>query len=109
MNVKTPDIIDLASSISKNTAIYHDYLTQNSLPLPSHDVDLSQQQQSEPQSLPQEIAAALAAATEASFELHELLLGPVGRVTAAPFEVNLRARTVPLQIKLSRIDRVTNI
>lgn len=85
-----PSIVELASSISKNTAIYHDYLTQNNLPLPTHDVDLLLQQP-ESQPLPQEIAAALETATEASHELHQLLSGPVGRVTGAAFEVNASA------------------
>ena len=82
-----PTIIELASSITKSTAIYHDYLAQKNLPLPAHDVT-PLQQRAESNTLPQEIAAALDAAIEASYELHQLLVGPVGCVVGAAAEVN---------------------
>ena len=98
-------IIELASSLSKNTETYHDYLTENNLPLPTHDIDLLHQQPGS-QPLPQEIAAALETAIEASHDLHQLLLGPVGCVMGAAAEV-IRAFS-PLQRKLKSVYSLTN-
>ena len=84
-------IEELLSLISLNTRRYQEYLQANSLSLPSHDVIRSESSDSEPSTLakplPNDIEEVLRAAIEASHELHQLLLGPVGRVLAAAVDV----------------------
>jgi len=69
----TANIVELANAVAENTAKLHAYLSENGLPLPSHD-PISQP--GPPPELPKEIADAQDAAINATWELHELLIGP---------------------------------
>lgn len=67
-------IVELAKTIASNTAKYEDYLVSKGLPTPTHvpsehEVVLN---------VPPEIAGLRQQAIEASHELHELLIGPMG-------------------------------
>ena len=82
-------IESLLSVISSNTSKYQKYLQAQALPLPSHnamapDIAVSRVSLAP---LPKDIEEALNAATEASHELHQLLLRPVGRVLEAAVQV----------------------
>lgn len=83
------NITELAYTILVNTAKYNDHLLKHGLPLPSHNA--SSFDQKSPLSLPDDVTAALEAATEATHELHQLLLGPIGCLMSAASEVGSRA------------------
>lgn len=82
--MKSKSVTELAIQISSNTQIYSDYLTHNALPLPSHSPVSSSDT---PSMLPKDVAAALDTAIESTHELHQLLIGPVGRIMGAAAEV----------------------
>lgn len=81
-----PTITDLAAIITKNTAIYNDFLTETGLPSPSHTPIPPP---GPPLQLPNEVAAALDAAKEATHELHMLLLNPVELVLSSVPDVRM--------------------
>jgi len=93
----TPTIIDLASRIAKNTAIYDEYLSSQGLPTPSHHIlppkDTTQ--------LPPNVQLAREEAIEAAHDLHELLLGPAGMLMSAAPSV----RGAPFYIPYLTINR----
>lgn len=82
----SPSIIDLANAVSTNTAKYHAYLVAQGLPLPSHEPSPNILNQS-PVELPAEIGAARDAAINATYELHELLIGPYALLSNSIFQV----------------------
>ena len=83
----TRSITELASIVASNTEKYNDYLLDEGLPLPSHNTS-SSLAQGPPPPLPDHVETALVEATEASYALHQLLVGPVGRVYGAAVEVS---------------------
>ena len=83
----TRSITELASIVASSTKKYNDYLLDEGLPLPSHNTS-PYAAQGPPPPLPDHVATALVEATEASHALHELLVGPVGRVCGAAVEVS---------------------
>ena len=83
----TRSITELASIVASSTKKYNDYLLDEDLPLPSHNASSSPAQEPPPL-LPAHVATALLEATEASYALHQLLVGPVGRVYGAAVEVS---------------------
>ena len=64
-------ILELASTISENTAKIDQYLTSNDLPKPSFEIDSPVNL-----ALPKTLEAARDAVIDANTELSELLLGP---------------------------------
>ncbi|PQE04189.1 6-hydroxytryprostatin B O-methyltransferase protein [Rutstroemia sp. NJR-2017a BVV2] len=70
-------IVELASNISKNTAMVAKYLESHGIPSPSFKKDYV-----EPKDLPTEIMAAKQAIVEATEELNVLALGPTAFLTA---------------------------
>ncbi len=69
-------ILDLSKSVATNTAIYYNFLVAHGHPLASHNPAVLPV----PLSLPPDIEAARDAAIQASFDLHELLIGLYGIV-----------------------------
>lgn len=86
-------ILELSNSVAVNTAKYHDYLTENGLSLPSHDPEAPPV----PLTLPPEVTAARDAAIQASYDLHELLIGPHGILLDALYQVLYKAIITPTQ------------
>ncbi|PVH96057.1 S-adenosyl-L-methionine-dependent methyltransferase [Periconia macrospinosa] len=78
----SPSILELSQSVATNTSIFHDYLTAEGLPLPSHEPSIPPP----PLNLPSEIAAARDAAIQASYDLYELLIGPYGILLNGMFQ-----------------------
>lgn len=78
-------IIELADIIASNTIQYNDYLVSNGLPIPTH----SPSENEAPAEVPTAIAGARQQVIEASHELHELLIGPMG----VPFTAYARVGT----------------
>jgi hypothetical protein len=67
-------IIELADIIASNTTKYNEYLVSNGLPPPTH----TPSEKETPLDVPENIASLREQTIEASHELHELLIGPVG-------------------------------
>jgi len=67
----TPQILELAATISHSTGMLNEILTAKGHPTPSFAEDA-------PRSLPKEAVAAQDAILDATAELHELLLDPLG-------------------------------
>jgi hypothetical protein len=90
------NIAELANSVASNTAKYSNYLAEHGLPLPSHDPTVNPA----PTELPHEIAAARDAAIHASYELHELLIGPDGILLNGFYQVRGRALNADFRVPL---------
>jgi hypothetical protein len=67
-------ISELADLIASSTSKYNDYLVANGIALPTH----APSEKEIPPNVPDEIASFRQQAIEASHELHELLIGPMG-------------------------------
>ena len=79
------DICELAAIIQTNTEKYKDYLVSHDIPLPSHDASIAS---APPPQLPEDIEAVRNTIIEATYELHNLTLGPVGYLLTATSEVH---------------------
>jgi hypothetical protein len=81
-------ITELGDLIASSTRKYQDYLIANGIPLPTH----APSEKEIPVNVPTEIANFRQQAIEASHELHELLMGPMG----VPFTAYARVSLIPL-------------
>ena len=79
-------IQELTAIIAANVDVYSSFLKRTGQPLPSHQ-EQSAHEARPCQPLPEDVANALEIATEASYELHNLLLGSVGRLIWATTRV----------------------
>lgn len=79
-------ITELAESIAASTSKYNEYLVANGIALPTH----APSEKEIPVNVPAEIAGLRQQAIEASHELHELLIGPMG----IPFTAYARSTRV---------------
>jgi len=77
-------VVELADIIAANTSKYNDYLVSHGLPTPTH----APSEKELPVNVPPEISNLRQQAIEASHELHELLIGPMG----VPFTAYARVR-----------------
>lgn len=78
-------ITELGELIASSTSKYNDYLVANGIPLPTH----APSEKEIPVNVPTEIANFRQQAIEASHELHELLIGPMGIPFTAYTQVSL--------------------
>lgn len=84
------NVTELLTRLNTSTASFLKFFTEKNLPEPTHDKG----DELDPRvPLPAEIIAAREAATEASDELHHLLLGPLGLLLSSPGDVGNYAYT----------------
>lgn len=81
--MESPRILDLSNAVAVNTVKYHEYLVANGHALPSHNPAVPLVAQD----LPTDIIAARDKAIQASYDLHELLIGPFNLVINTLYQV----------------------